>query len=239
VGYDVDYEGVIRLDPPLSRREQKALNRFADTRHHAADDVNELIPELPGYWCTWTATKRGHLQPPAYPDRSGMLAEWLVWLRDHLIGAAVHSQLDGIGAERVVQGTVLGEGRAPGDQFRIVANAAGVFVERDRMPCPACWLNCKAMVPPSAAYAFTHPEAEGNIDPHTLNRDMHEELLARYETRCFSVDFRPVEQRIPASWPMPPDSPPPLPPFQLKFAALMAASDLPQPEFQARIRLPD
>ena len=236
MGYDIDYEGLIRVDPPLTANEIRVLNEFCDTRQHEADDINGVVPGLPGYWCPWSATDDGHLVPPAYPCRSGMLPEWLVWLSDYLAGTVDRPELSGIGSGRTVYGKVLGFGRAPGDEFRIVAAADGVHVQRARMPCPACWVNCKQMVPPSATHRFTHPEPEGNLDDVTSER--HGELLDKYEALCLSGAFVPVETRVDAVWPMPPGSPPPIPPFQVAFSELLAGTDLPQPEMQAKIQMP-
>lgn len=211
MGYDISYEGVVRIDPPLGDDERALLNTAAAQRHHLPGDVNALVPGLAGYWMPWTATARGHLAPPNHPNRTGMLAEWLRWLAVHLTGEVAHPLLSGIAGDHDLRGTVTGTGRAPGDQFRIVVDGANVWVERDRMPCPACWLNCQTMVPPSAAHAFEHPEPDGNLDVGALDAGLHEELLSRYETVCFEAGFVPTRRRVEVQWPPPPGAPPPGP----------------------------
>jgi hypothetical protein len=225
MGYDVEYTGTIKLDPPLSAGERAAVRRLADQRQHEPGDVNRIPDGMPGYWFPWTATRRGHLKPPAWPDRSGMLPEWLRWLPDAVLGRPTR-----------MQGRVHARGRAPGDEWRLVADTDRLVVERDRLPCPACWLNCLTLVPPSAAYRFRHPEPDGNLDIETLTGELHSGLLERYEARCLDFGFSPVERSLDVVWPPPPGSPPPVPPFQVKFAELLAGSDLPMPEFQAWIR---
>lgn len=112
-----------------------------------------------------------------------------------------------------------------------------MVVERDRVPCAVCWLNCREQCAPGAAYRFTHPDPVGNAAPGDLDTMEREGLLDEYEDQCVRVGFRPVEESVEVVWPPPPGSPPPLPPFQTVMEELLRDAGLSGFEAQKRLVL--
>lgn len=226
MGYEVKYRDEIRCTPPLGAAQRRWLRRLAETRQHETGDVNAVPDGVPGYWCPWLPTRGGHLAMPQYPTKEHMPGEWLRWLLDH-------GPWDGAAPQ--LRGTVHAKGHAYGDEWRLVVDGDRMVVQRDRIPCAACWLNCRELCAPGAAYRFTHPEPVGNAGLGSLTEEEHDRLLDDNEERCTAYGFRPVEAAVEVVWPPPPGSPPPLPPFQILLSDVLARAGIEGMEAQARL----
>lgn len=228
MGYEVEYRGVIRCDPVLTPGQRGWLHRLGDDRQHVPGDVNAVPPGVPGYWCPWRPTRSGHLALEDYPTKEHMPGEWLRWLVEHGPWR---------GRPPALRGRIHAVGRSPGDEWRLRVRGQRITVERDRIPCAACWMNCRQQCAPGAAYRFGHPDPAGNVALDALDEEAHRRLLDENEDRCLRVGFRPVQESVEVVWPPPPGSPPPVPPFQVLMLAALERAGQTGFEAQARIVL--
>lgn len=181
MGYEVEYRGEIRCDPPLTAPERRWLRGFGDLRHHAPGDVNAVAQGMPGYWCPWAPTPDGHLSLPEWPTKEHMPGEWLRWLADSVWcgdRAVADPALKGVMREHRLRGVVHAVGRASGDEWRLVVDGQAMTVERRRMPCVSCWLNCRELCAPGAAYRFTHPSPMANMALGDLTPELESDSRA-------------------------------------------------------------
>lgn len=227
MGYEVEYRGIVRCDPVLTVGQRGWLRWLGDQRQHVPDEVNAVPAGVPGYWCPWRPTGEGHLALEDHPTKEHMPGEWLRWLVEHGPWR---------GRPPTVRGVVHAFGRAPGDRWRLHVRGERITVERDVLPCAACWLNCREQCAPGAAYRFEHPDPVARGPLGSLTEDEHEALLDRDQERCRAVGFRPLQDAIDVVWPPPPGSSPPVPPFQVLLQA--ALDDAGMSGFEAQARVP-
>lgn len=227
MGYEVEYRGVVRCDPVLTREQRGWLRRLREERQHVPGDVNAVPPGVPGYWCPWRPARAGHLALEDHPTKEHMPGEWLRWLVEYGPWE---------GRPPALRGVVHAFGRAPGDRWRLRVREERMAVERDVMPCVACWLNCRDQCAPGAAYRFDHPDPVGNGPLDGPTDEAYAELLRRDKARCRRRGFRPLQDVVDVVLPPPAGSPPPVPPFQERVAALLEQAGATGFEAQARIR---
>ncbi len=107
MGYTTDFDGQIDIEPPLSEKEVKYINKFAETRRmdrengpyyvggegdfgqaHDADirDYNKSPEGQPGLWCGWVATEEGDVVEWDGGEKFYYSVEWMQYIIDHFIG---------------------------------------------------------------------------------------------------------------------------------------------------------
>jgi hypothetical protein len=100
MGYTTEFEGVIKVDPPLSAAEVNYLNKFSDSRrmkrengpYYVADDEADVLeyntPPIgqPGLWCQWIPTDDGTGIEWDGGEKFYNAAEWMQYIIDHFFG---------------------------------------------------------------------------------------------------------------------------------------------------------
>lgn len=109
MGNKTEFEGIIEIDPPLSRRELQYLRNFVRTRRMEREEgpyftegtgflgegddpgiksYNSPPEGQPGLWCRWVPAASGAaLVWDGEPEFEGA-AEWMSYLRSHFLGGA-------------------------------------------------------------------------------------------------------------------------------------------------------
>ncbi len=113
MGYTTDFEGSMKVEPPLSAEEVSYINKFADSRrmHRKSspyfvdgsgfkgqageDDVlapNSPDPSQPGLWCQWIASEDGTEIEWDGGEKFYDADDWMIYLIEHFIGANPKAQ---------------------------------------------------------------------------------------------------------------------------------------------------
>lgn len=197
MGYACTTDDTLTVDPPLNPRERAYLRRLGRGTPSRG--------RWPGSSLPWTIGDDGAtLSMDVEFGTKEPIAEWVVFLRTHLLGeegpALVGRTFAGFTYDHRVLGeaTVTGEIRT--DRWTLIADEDGVVVDRFSMPCPSCWAGTLLTVRPSNAYRFLHPVAEGNMLDGRVP-----ELPARHDARCITFGWPPVERQRSITWPWSPD----------------------------------
>lgn len=206
MSYDTIFTGTLHVDPPLNDAEQ----RFLCGLHPGRETGTGLAQRLGGDpmpWSVWEPVDGGAgLRVLDGYNIDRRVPEWLRYLLDHVLGpgatCAGQRRFRSFGFDHLVTGVLEAQGRVDGDRWRLVADEdGGLWVEREQLPCPACWhggvLQCQVR---SAAYDFVHPDPRGNL-PTGWWPEWDEGDEARWEEDCLAGRFRPPCTRLPVVWP--------------------------------------
>ena len=108
MGYTTEFEGHIKVTPPLSADEVKYINTFAESRRmdreagpyfvggsgdfgqgKDADINNYNKPDntQPGLWCQWVASNDGEYIEWDGGEKFYSAGEWMKYIIDHFIGS--------------------------------------------------------------------------------------------------------------------------------------------------------
>lgn len=152
MGYTTEFEGVIKVDPPLSQEEMYYLTMFSDTRrmkrnsgpyfvggegYGEGDVIDSNSPPIgqPGLWCQWIPTDDGTGIEWDGGEKFYNAAEWMQYLIDHFFGAnPIAKQVDADAADflqsHIFSGVIEAYGEERDDVWRIcIENGYQVVVE--------------------------------------------------------------------------------------------------------------
>ena len=108
MGYTTEFEGRIKVTPPLSAAEVTYINAFADSRRmdrnagpyfvggsgmfgqgkdEDINDYNKPDMSQPGLWCQWVASDNGEYIEWDGGEKFYGAAEWMKYIIDHFIGS--------------------------------------------------------------------------------------------------------------------------------------------------------
>lgn len=146
MGYDTEFEGALRVEPPLDAEEVAFLRRFARSRRmkrkggpyiNSSDerdvlDFNTPPEGQPGLWCDWEPSDDGSTIEWNHAEKSYDSTEWIKYLIEHFLkpGALAIGQVAAIKGGHVVNGEVVAQGEDMRDRWRIVVVANKVYVRR-------------------------------------------------------------------------------------------------------------
>lgn len=159
MGYQTDFEGEFKVEPPLSAAEVAYLKMFAGTRHcehqpgpYAADGTGNCpgsgtcageTPGLPEIWCKWEPDGDGAAISWNGMEKFYCADLWVAWLIRHLLGpeAAGHlghaerraPELRLFACDHVLNGAVDAQGQDPADRWQLIVRDNEV-TRRDAKP---------------------------------------------------------------------------------------------------------
>jgi len=101
MGYTTEFEGVIKVTPPLSVEEINYLNMFSDSRrmereagpYYVGDGEDDVIEHnsppkgQPGLWCQWIPTEDGSGIEWDGSEKFYHAELWMQYLIDHFFGS--------------------------------------------------------------------------------------------------------------------------------------------------------
>ena len=139
MGYTTDFDGQIKVDPPLNEQEIQYLNKFADSRrmdrekgpyyvdgsgfmgqNNDADVRNHNGPpdEQPGLWCKWGPTEDGTAIEWNGDEKFYDSPEWMAYIVKHFFGAnpVAKSELPFLQGH-TLNGTISAQGEEPDDMW--------------------------------------------------------------------------------------------------------------------------
>lgn len=139
MGYQTEFNGVIKVEPPLSPEEINYLNMFSDSRrmnrekgpYYVRDDnesdvINPNRPPKcqPNLWCQWISTEDGSGIEWDGSEKFYDAAEWMQYLIDHFFGEdPIAKKVDSEAGEFLqshkFSGTINAEGEERDDVWRI------------------------------------------------------------------------------------------------------------------------
>jgi hypothetical protein len=146
MGYQTEFEGSFKVEPPLSAAEADYLKRFAGTRHcihqpgpYVADGSHDCPGsgtcyeegrEVPGFWCKWEPDGDGTEISWNGMEKFYDADLWIAWLIRHLLGPDASGRLgpaEGrkpelrpFTCDHVLNGTVDAEGQDPDDRWQLI-----------------------------------------------------------------------------------------------------------------------
>lgn len=193
MGYHTTFTGTVTIDPPLSPR-QRAWIRSLQSPERYPD--GSLALGYPGWSSPWLPTANGGLHIPDTADRPRQAPEWLAWIARELHDP-IFARDPGIAGTHVMTGRLSAQGGCEGDRYELRVAAGRISVHRKGLPCWPCWQETRWMVPPSAAYAFAHPEE----DPTKVWAGPTEEERDREERGCRAAGWTPAPRWRRVYWP--------------------------------------
>lgn len=186
MGYHTTFTGFITVTPALTDSERQWV---ASLREHRDDEHLGR----PGWFSPWFVDTEGRLVVPTDYDKPRQAPEWLVWIMQEL-DDPLFSDREPSGATHDFSGTVIAQGACGGDRYELRVADGAVSVHRSGLPCWSCWWSTLLGVPPSAAYAFDHPD-------QAENPDVAEELRDRQEAACLAGAWTPGQSQRAIVWP--------------------------------------
>lgn len=157
MGYTTEFEGVIKVTPPLSQEEMHYLTMFSDTRRmnrkngpyfvggvgfkgqdneEDVIDFNQPPVGQPGLWCQWIPTEDGSGIEWDGNEKFYYAEEWMQYLIDHFFGASpIAKQVDPDAADflqsHTFEGIIEAFGEERGDIWRLRIDESGQQVVVD------------------------------------------------------------------------------------------------------------
>ena len=145
MGYTTDFDGDITISPPLSEKEIKYINMFADTRRmdrengpyyvggggmcgqdEEADIRNYNSPDdsQPGLWCQWVVNEEGDALTWDGGEKFYHATEWMRYIVDHFLGANPLAKLNNpehfdFLQGHTLEGDIYADGEESGDVWKI------------------------------------------------------------------------------------------------------------------------
>jgi hypothetical protein len=155
MGYNTDFDGEVTIEPPLSEKEIKYINMFADTRRmnrkngpyyvggtgmcgqdNESDviDYNSPDDSQPGLWCKWETNEEGNVIRWNGCEKFYDATEWMRYIIDHFIGENPLAKLNDPEHFDFLQGHTLNgeiyaDGEESGDNWMIEVTD-GVVTEK-------------------------------------------------------------------------------------------------------------
>jgi hypothetical protein len=147
MGYTTDFEGSVRVEPPLNRDEIEYLMKFSGTRRMKRgqgpyfvlgtgsfgqgddpdiEEYNHPPEGQPGLWCQWVPTEDGTEIVWNGSEKFYESAEWMHYLIDHFLrpGAQAKTQTHGgppfTFADHVLNGRINAQGEDIDDRWTLV-----------------------------------------------------------------------------------------------------------------------
>jgi hypothetical protein len=139
MGYSTDFEGEIKVEPPLNAEEIAFLNKFSETRRmhrhngpyfvdgagyagqeHSPDVIgyNDPPPGQPSLWCQWVPTEDGSAIHWNGVEKFNSGYEWMTYLIDHFLKPGHIAPLPFLG-EHVLNGEILAQGEDIHDRWKL------------------------------------------------------------------------------------------------------------------------
>lgn len=120
MGYQTDLFGEFRTSRPLTVKEKKTLEDFAEERHGGNVDHDK---DKPGFWCQWVPNEDGTAIQWDYNEKFYNYIEWIQYLVKHFF--------EPWGVK--LNGEVEWEGEESGDLGKIIVTDNVVEVKEGRV----------------------------------------------------------------------------------------------------------
>lgn len=147
MGYNTDFSGSVKIDPPLNAAEVDYLKRFANSRRMARAkgpyfvdgsgfmgqdndpdiwDYNTPPAGQPGLWCQWEPSDDGSEIAWNWEEKFYNATEWMAYLIDHFLKPGAEAskvddpQFEKFTFDHVVNGTIEAQGEEPKDIWKIL-----------------------------------------------------------------------------------------------------------------------
>jgi len=192
MGYHTTFTGTVTVDPPLSPRQRGWIATLWSPPRYPD---GSLALGYPGWSSPWVPTAEGGLHIPDSMDRPRQAPEWLAWIANEL-HEPIFSRDPEIGGTHTMTGRLRAQGGCEGDKYELRVTSGRISVHRKGLPCWPCWLDVQWLVPPSAAYAFAHPE-----EHRGARAEFTEEERDRDEPHCRAAAWAPQPRWRRVYWP--------------------------------------
>ncbi len=143
MGYNTEFSGSVKVEPPLNPEEIAFLNKFSQTRRMQRtrgpyfvdgqgflgqgpdpdiENYNYPPEGQPGLWCHWAPSEDGATIRWDGSEKFYDSPEWMEYLLDHFLkpGALAKAQLPFLQANHIVQGVIEAQGEDPDDHWELV-----------------------------------------------------------------------------------------------------------------------
>lgn len=150
MGYHTEFDGQIKVEPPLSAKEVEYINAFCDTRRmdrengpyfvgsdnfHDPDvrDGNRPPAGQPSLWCNWCATEDGEFIEWSGAEKFYDSPEWMQYIINHFLGQSpiakdTNKHFDFLQGH-TLNGVIDAEGEEQGDVWKLIVTDNQVTVK--------------------------------------------------------------------------------------------------------------
>jgi hypothetical protein len=142
MGYQTDFVGYLRIDPPLGTREISFINRISGSPFlqessgplRVADEDDQALRDLtsraPRGWSNWIACPEGCCLSYDGGDKANQMVPWLKFLMEtFLVPGAAAERVRGMSCDHVLTGMVVGSRRDTRELYSITVRDNNVEVE--------------------------------------------------------------------------------------------------------------
>jgi hypothetical protein len=155
MGYSTEFEGEIRITPPLNATEVAYINALGNTRRMSREkgqyfvggsgslgqgtdpdiiDYNRPDNMQPSLWCNWKASEDGTTLQWNGSEKSYEMEKWLDYLLHHIIkpnALAKNSEYDfSFLTGHELNGIIDAKGEDSGDEWKIMAANGKIYTSR-------------------------------------------------------------------------------------------------------------
>lgn len=141
MGYTTDFDGAIKIDPPLNQAEIDFLVKFNETRRmdrtegpyfvdgpgfmgqdNTSGVINHNRPPAcqPGLWCQWRPTDDGQFIEWDGGEKFYDSLEWMRYIIDHFLKPGALAPLDFLQKNHTLNGEILAQGEDIRDRWTLV-----------------------------------------------------------------------------------------------------------------------
>lgn len=141
MGYTTEFDGAIKIDPPLNQAEIDFLVKFNETRRmdrtegpyfvdgpgfmgqdNTAGVINTNRPPAcqPGLWCQWRPTDDGQFIEWDGGEKFYDSLEWMRYIIDHFLKPGAKAPLDFLQKNHTLNGEILAQGEDIRDRWTLV-----------------------------------------------------------------------------------------------------------------------
>lgn len=151
MGYTTEFQGEIKIDPPLNEQEIAYLRKFAETRRmkrkngpyfiEGTDmfgqgrdpdviDHNSPDPSQPGLWCQWVPTDDGTALMWDEGEKFYESEHWMMYIINHFIGTnpIAKKELPFLQGH-TCNGEILAQGESITDRWKLIVKDNKVTTE--------------------------------------------------------------------------------------------------------------
>jgi hypothetical protein len=153
MGYTTDFEGSVKVEPPLNESELDFLIKFNESRrmeceqgpyfvdrsgshgqgHEGVIDYNSPPKGQPGLWCQWVPTSDGTAIQWDGGEKFYSSVEWMRYLIEHFLGSTpiAADQLPFLQGH-VLNGEIEAQGEEPEDRWKLIVR--NNVVTKEKLP---------------------------------------------------------------------------------------------------------
>lgn len=118
MGYTTEFNGQVKVHPPLTDSKISAIKEFSDTRHCDPANYNQPGDGKPGLWCDWIAAKDGSAIIWGGGEKFYYAEDWMRYIIENFLQG------------HKVDGEIIATGEEPDDNWKLIVDN-GIVSRKD------------------------------------------------------------------------------------------------------------